>query len=355
MKRILLYIDVMYCGGAQRVMAVLANYFDENKYDVVLVTDFPPTKKEYPLSKTIQRFFLRPNNNGNIIFKNFSRILNLRKIVKKQSPDVILSFLGRPNLRMLISTIGLKCKKIVSVRNDPNKEYGSYYLKKMLANILFCLADGCIFQTDEASKYFWKQISNKSKIIFNPVDDKFYKIPYNKNRKGIITIGRLEQQKNHKLLIDAYALCLKRNIKEDLFIYGDGKLRGELESYVKEKGIEDHVHFKGVVINVQEKLGDAKLFVLSSDYEGMPNALMEAMASGVAVISTDCPCGGPRTLIQNEMQGILVPCNDTEAMANAIIKILNGKYLDIGKNARERAASFETEKIVKIWEEYLFK
>lgn len=354
-KKIIFYIDYMDNGGAQRVMSVLANYLDNQGYKVILVNDFKPIAYEYPISSNIKRLFLRENNAGNPIIKNIQRIKNLRRFTKKYSPDVVLSFLGRPNKRMLIATIGVHCKKIVSVRNDPNKEYGKSYLKKILANCLFCLADGCVFQTEDASRYFWKRIRKKSKIIFNPVDDKFYKMPNTKSRKSIITVGRLEPQKNHKLLIDAYEQCLKGNIEDDLFIYGDGKLRKELEDYVEEKGIGSHVHFEGVVANIEEKLNEARLFILSSDYEGMPNSLMEAMASGVAVISTNCPCGGPKTLIQNENQGILVPCNNKDAMTRAMEKVLNGKYLDMGKNARERAEDFKTDKIVKIWEEYLFK
>ena len=355
--KIILYIDVMYRGGAQRVMSILANYLSSKKFDVVLITDFysNDNKKEYVLSKNIKRIALQTNNQGNILIKNFTRIINLRKIIKEENPNIILSFLGRPNIRMLLSSIGLKTKKIVSVRNDPIKEYGNNIFKKIITNLIFLLADGYVFQTSDAKKYFIKRIQKKSKIILNPVDDKFYNMKSIKNRHNIVTVGRLEPQKNHKLLLDAYAEIVKEYPQEDLIIYGDGSLKQELVNYAFKKNISQKVHFKGNIENVEDKLNKAKVFILTSDYEGMPNALMEAMAIGVACISTDCPCGGPRALIENNSQGILFPCNDKNKLITAIKKVLDGNFIEIGTNAKLRAEEFRMNKIMKEWEEYLFK
>lgn len=355
--KIILYIDVMYRGGAQRVMSILANYFSSKKFDVVLITDFysNDNKKEYVLSKDIKRIALQTNNQGNILIKNFTRIINLRRIIKEENPNIILSFLGRPNIRMLLSSIGLKIKKVVSVRNDPIKEYGNNIFKRIITNLIFLLADGYVFQTSDAKEYFLKKIQKKSKIILNPVDDKFYDMKLIKNRHNIVTVGRLEPQKNHKLLLDAYSEIVKEYPQEDLIIYGDGSLKQELENYALKKNISKKVHFKGNVENIEDKLNTAKVFILTSDYEGMPNALMEAMAIGVACISTDCPCGGPRTLIENNSQGFLFPCNDKKKLITAIKKVLDGNFIEIGANAKLRAEEFRTNKIMKEWEEYLFK
>lgn len=355
-EKVIFYIDTMQRGGAQRVMSVLANNLSDLNYDVILINDFKLQNpdQEYAINPQVKRFFLRENIDGNVLTKNFERVKSLRKIVKREKPSVIVSFLGHPNIRMLLATFGIKCRKIVSVRNDPNKEYGSNFIKRTITNLLFLLADGCVFQTPDAAQYFYKKIQNKSQIIFNPVDDKFYNIIPNKNKKNIINVGRLEPQKNHKLLIDAYANIFK-DFADDLYLYGEGSKKSELQNYVNEKGLVGRVHFMGNVIDIDKALSDAKVFVLSSDYEGMPNALMEAMVAGVACISTDCPCGGPRLLIQNSKQGLLVPCNDVNAMSKALRTILNDDCQKIGENARMRSQEFRTNKILAKWNNYLFK
>jgi glycosyltransferase involved in cell wall biosynthesis len=358
MKKILCYIDMMDRTGAQRVMKNLVTFLSEKGYEVVLVNDFDISYQDnsFDIPKTVKRIFLRKTINGNIIIKNLERMIRLRKSIVIEKPDVILSFLGRPNIRTLISAIGLDVKKIVSVRNDPNYEYGHSIVVKRLINFLFRLADGIVFQTEDAKKYFNSRIQNKSSIILNPVDSTFFLTNRKEIQNGIVTFGRLEPQKNHKLLIDAYALVASRLTDiDELFIYGEGELRDTLENYVCSIGLTDKIHFPGNVENVSEILSKARMFVLSSDYEGLPNALMEAMACGTPLISTDCPCGGPKMLIKNDLQGILVKCNDVESMANAIQKILldNEYRMKMSKKVRERAEIFEGSRIFDEWEEYL--
>lgn len=357
-KKIILYIDTMYRGGAQRVMANIANYLVDNGWDVILVNDFEPDKNvmQYQVSEKIRILYLRKELKGNKIAKNIERLIALRHIVKIESPYIILSFLGRPNKRMLISTIGLSCKKIVSVRNDPNKEYGDTKIKRKIINVLFHLADGIVFQTEGAAAYFDKKNKRKSCVILNPVDDKFYKIERKKQTRNIITLGRLEPQKNHRLLLQAYAKIANRFPDDDVIIYGEGSLKNDIERYKKEYGIDNRVKLYGNINHVEEKLASAKIFVLSSDFEGLPNALMEAMAVGVPCVATDCPSGGPRMLINNNEQGILVPCNDIDKMAEAMSKLLSDKESEImGKAAKRRAQIFRSGYILKQWEDFLAK
>ena len=356
-KKVVLYIDMMYRGGAQRVMANIANYLIEKQYSVVLVNDFEPDPDimQYQVSDKVKRVFLRKDLRGNVVKKNIDRLLELRKIVKKENPDAVLSFLGRPNIRMLLSTLGLSYKKIVSVRNDPYKEYGSSALKKWIANLLFYTANGCVFQTEDASLYFSKTIREKSVVILNPVDDKFFNIIRENKVRNIITFGRLEPQKNHILLIHAFSKVADAFPNENLIIYGEGSLRKELEKEIKDNNLEGRVFLPGNTSNVEEKLSSAKLFVLSSDYEGLPNALMEAMAVGVPCVSTDCPSGGPKTLIIDNQQGLLIRCNDAEKMAEAIKQVLSDSSAEaMGLAAKERAQVFRGENILRQWEEFIF-
>ena len=121
--------------------------------------------------------------------------------------------------------------------------------------------------------------------------------------------------------------------------------------------MEDRIIFAGDTNNVPEKLASCKIFVLSSDYEGMPNALMEAMASGVPCVSTDCPCGGPKELIINNQDGVLVPINDVDRMSSALSELLRNDRLrkKLGDNAKKRAEKFKAERIYSIWKQYFEK
>lgn len=356
MKKILFYIDMMYRGGAQRVMANLIEYFTEQGYETVLVNDFvqDSNKAQYHLPAGLKRVYLRQSLGGNKIVKNIERIVRLRKVIKEEQPDMVLSFLGRPNKRMLLSTMGMKVKKVVSVRNDPYREYGRGFFSMQFARQLFKLADGCVFQTKEAAEYFPKSVQKKSTIILNPVGEKFYSVKRSETLKNIITVGRMEPQKNQKLLIEAFSKIVKEFAEDNLIIYGEGPLRKELKNYIENLGLKGRVQLPGNVSNVEEVLAQAKIFVLPSDYEGMPNALMEAIAVGVPCISTDCPCGGPRMLISNEQEGKLVPCDNVSEMAKAIRELL------LDANARTQMTIAETRKaelfaadhIYKQWEKY---
>lgn len=358
-RKILMYIDMMSHGGAQQVMRNLADHFATEKIEVVLVNDFRLDENEaqYQLNKNIKRLYLRHTNSGNVVVKNFERVAALRRIVKKEMPDIVLSFLGRPNQRMLIATIGLKPKKIVSVRNDPQKEYGKSWFKRCLARSLFRLADGCVFQTEEAKRYFSHSVQNRSEVIVNPVNEQFYSVKRNLYTRDIVSIGRLEPQKNNALLIYAFADLANKYKDQNVIFYGDGSLKETLLQLVKEKHLDKRIYFAGDTDNVPNILKKCNLFVLSSDYEGMPNALMEAMAVGVPCISTDCPCGGPKELIKNGEEGLLIPTGNIEEMKKAIDTILSNekKRVELGNKAYVKAKEFRGEKVFVLWENYFNK
>ena len=355
--KIIFYIDTMYRGGAQRVMSVLVNSFVAMDYDVVLINDMEvqTIRETYDIDVRVKRLYLSHENTGKPFVKNLIRIKRLRALVKQEKPDVILSFLGPVNIRMLLATSGIKIRRYVSVRNDPNKEYGTNPIKKILVNMLFSKANGVIFQTEDASKYFCDKVQHNSKIICNPVDDKFYGVDRKSKSRNLISVGRLTEQKNHRLLIEAFAEITDEFPLENLYIYGEGPLRKELEQFIKEKKLENRVFLPGECENIEDKLADAKVFVLSSDYEGMPNALMEAMAVGLPCISTDCPCGGPKELITNGKDGLLFEVRNKAELIKKIEIILSDDCfrINIGQKAKEKAALYKKNIIVNSWLEVL--
>ena len=350
--KLMFYINSIKHGGAERVLTTLASQFSTD-YKCIFVTSFK-AEGEYSLNEKVKRISCFEKPIKGAIKRNYLLIKKLRKLVKQEKPDVLISFMAEPNFRALIATKGLKTKNIISIRNDPNKEYGNF-LFRFLAKRLYRKADGVVFQTEDAKNWFSQKIQRKSKIIYNQVDERFFSENFQGERKDIVSVGRLTAQKNQKILIEAFALIADK-IEDNLIIYGEGNLRNELEELIKQKGMQNRVFLPGMIQNVQEAIKGVKMFVLPSDYEGMPNALMEAMALGLPCVSTDCPCGGPRMLIQNGNNGVLVPINDVASLSEAIYKIVSMKKEErekFGEKAKETAKNFAPNVVFEQWESFV--
>lgn len=352
MKKIMFYINAIHDGGAERVMVNLAKYFSENGYDTTLVTSFRDTW-EYPVADSVKRLSLEEQEiKQSRLKRNLSRIFKLRKMCKEEKPDILVSFMEEPNFRAILATRGLPVKTLVSVRNDPNKEYAGK-LGAFVGRALLPMADGCVFQTKEAQEWFPKRLQKKSKIIYNAVKEEFYHIERKPNRGEIVTCGRLTEQKNHAMLISAFAEVVKQYPYATLKIYGEGTLREKLQNQIDSLNLNEKVFLMGATNDVAKALQTADLFVLSSDYEGMPNALMEAMAAGVPCISTDCPCGGPRELFGEDGSNKLVQCRDVNQMEKAICTVLEST--EDGTTEKKHSEIFRPEKVNKMWEKYVME
>lgn len=358
MKKILLYIDVMTRGGAQRVMANISDFLCKSGYKVLLLTDQPPKNPEieYPINRNIRRIYLE-NGKGNRIRRQVMRAVRLRRVLKREKPDIALSFLRGPNLRLLLCGLGLGAKTVVSVRSDPRMEYRGILLKG-IAKFLFSCADGVVFQTEEAALFFQKSVRTKAAIIPNPVKDTYYQVcRADWNSQDIIAVGRLTEEKRPLLLLSAFARIANCFPQARLILYGKGDLQEQLEQEAAALKLGHRVLLPGEVEDVPQRLSQAGIYVLCSDWEGMPNALMEAMATGLPVIATDCPCGGPRFLIRDQTQGILTKCGDEAGLAAALKTLLSDPELrrSMGEAARERAKAFHEDIVMNHWIAYLEK
>lgn len=339
-KTIVFYIATLTRGGAERVIANLANYFHTQGYRVYMVT-LEPEEGLYPLAKGIHKIVLRTGECRGIagrVTNVVRRVTMLRKLLKRTNAEAIVSFIGKTNLRAILASLGLKTKVIVSVRSAPEREYAGK-LRGTLARFLFCLADGIAFQSEGARAFFPKPVRKKSRILLNPLSPEFLRESFaGERRNEIVTAGRMDPVKNHKLLVEAFALVVKERPEMRLTIYGDGDCMETVKKRVKKLGLSDKVNLPGDSRDIAGDMETARLFVLSSDFEGMPNAIAEAFALGIPVVSTDCPSGGAAALVCDEETGLLVPVRDAEKMAAAILRILNDRELE--ERLRQGALAF---------------
>ena len=313
-------------GGQERVTANLANSLSDDSNMSVIVITAEESDNDYTLSEKVKRYSILEN-------KLLSDSKKLRAILNTNSVDVVVGMGIYANFLCCMSNFFLKTRVIISERNDPVHDRLSIK-SKIFRFVFYRFADGYIFQTEGARAFYSKKIQEKGVIIPNPLKDG---IPYKSNicNKEIVAVGRLSPQKNYSNLIGAFAETSKRHPEYILRIFGTGELEENLKNFCRELKISDKVVFEGFCTDVHEKIKDSDIFVLSSDFEGMPNSLMEAMAMGFPVISTDCPSGGPKSLIENEGNGLLVPVNDSNQLADALNRLIEDESFkkELGKNA----------------------
>ena len=352
-KTLMFYINAIHDGGAERVLLQLAKRFAACGYRTVVVTSFVDAW-EYPVPEGVERLSIEQEQiDQSRLRRNLSRIEALRRLIREYKPAALISFMAEPNFRAVIASRFLPVKTIVSVRNDPEREYGGR-LGRIIGKWLLPLADGCVFQTEQAKKWFPKRLQKRSKIIMNQVDERFFQVTDAGENGYVMTAGRLTAQKNQALLIRAF-VAIAGDVEEELRIYGEGELRPELEALIAGVGMEGRIRLMGASNEMPAALAGCRLFVLPSDFEGMPNALLEAMAAGRCCVSTACPCGGPEAVIENGVNGMLVPVGAEKALSAAMLELLKDekKRRTLAAAAGESAAAFRPEAIFEHWRDYV--
>lgn len=352
--KILFCIDSMTSGGAERVIANLANYLVKDKNDITILT-LLQRESSYELDSRVKYHSLKIREGKKKTFDKIKSIFENRKkyfeYLKDNPQDIVIAFLPRACYYSAMVCKSMNIKLIISERNDPKSVYNNL-LKKIITKYLYAKADGFVFQTKMASRYFSKKIRKRSVIISNPVNDKFLIEPYSgKRKKNIVSVGRLTEQKNQILLIEAFNKIHKKYNDYRLIIYGDGPLRFELERKINEYNLSDKVFLPGISKNILKDIYEASIFVLSSDYEGMPNALMEALALGIPSVSTDCPCGGPQELINNNEDGLLVTPGNCKELTEALELLINDKEKcnEFSKKSNAKMKKYNVKLINKKW------
>lgn len=360
MQKIAFHLNSLQQGGAERVVSNLANRFAKEGYEVVIATEWYGTD-EFALDQKVRRVHVgltKEDENRSRISKMLRRIWYLRSFMKKEKPDVVVAFTRGVLYRALAAGIGTGIPVVISVRTDPVGHYDKK-ADKLRIPLLFPHAAGCVFQTEGAKAFFAPYLQENSRIILNPLNPKYVGVPEPAVRtKDVVQSGRLVDFKNQPMLIRAFLKVHEKHPDYTLKIYGPDSKDGTkeiLESIIHENHAEDFVKLMGGSNTLEKDLADAALYAFSSDWEGLPNALMEAMALGLPVVSTDCPCGGPKTLIEDGVNGLLVPIMDEKAMTDGILRLIEDRELAerLGREARRISERANEDAVFEQWQTYL--
>lgn len=351
---ILFVMPSMGYGGAERVISILANNFAQKGHSVKILTTSSTKPSVYKLNKKIQLQGI-PSVNAKNAAALFKLLRKIREITKAFNPNIIISFINDVSAIMLLANLGTGYSLIHSERNDPSKT-NKGVKDKMFKFIVKLCASGFVFQSNGAKKLYPKRVQKKSCIILNPISTENLPKHYDGEReKIIVTAGRLHPQKNQQMLIRAFSHIAEEYPEYSLVIYGEGTLRETLQKQIDALGMAERIFLKGNTSDLLEKMNTASIFAFTSDYEGLPNALMEAMALGLPCISTDCSPGGASELIQNKVSGILVPAKDEMQFTEGLRYLLShpNKAAEMGNEARKIIEIAKQNTIAFQWEEFI--
>ncbi|GJL84782.1 MAG: glycosyl transferase [Micavibrio sp.] len=354
-KNILFIIHSLHGGGAERVVCSMANYWAKKGEGATILTlAGPDVPVSYPLSSQVKKRSLNASGkNKNALLDNVERIKKLSHAIKEEQPDVILSFMEATNILSILAARGLKIPVIVSDRIDP-KLYSYGYIWRFLRNITYPFASSFVVQTKTVLGRYPSFLARKATVIPNFVDVKSDDSEKGTKKNIICAMGRLNKQKGFDILLHSFAKVADQFPEWSLVIWGEGEERKNLEKLRDDLVLSQRISFPGFSEKANAEIKNAGLFVLSSRYEGFPNALMEAMACGLPVIATRCLCG-PEELIKDDQNGLLIPTEDVDALATAMISLLEDKATRerLGLEAQKVQDEYNSDHIIKMWEDLI--
>ena len=352
--KLLFMIGIIGNGGAERVIANLSKQFAHDGHEVYITTIYS-NRRDYDIDSNV-RTFSANNESQSQSIRVIKRVFSIRKLVKQINPEVIISFLSDVNMYVIVSLWGLKYKIVISERNDPGNDPPQKWMRR-IRNLLYAKANGIVFQTEDAEKYFDGILpaTIHRAVISNPL---FSDLPlYNPAVpcRHFIAASRLCKQKNLPMAIEAMRLLVPDYPDCTLSIFGDGPEKDHLQELINTYNLNDHVSLEGFKPNIYAYMQKACALIISSDYEGMSNSMLEALGIGLPVIATDCPVGGARMFIENGMNGYLIECGNSTSLANAMKAILTDHTMAsrFEENARAIRERLSITSIAQQWYDFL--
>ncbi len=348
--KICFIIGALKFSGAEKVLSSLAAHLHQQGHDVHVVLTLPseaaPQDPPFALHEVHAR--------GARPLRILQRARRLRQTIKTIAPDVSVSFGYANNINCVPALIGNGVPHIVCERNNPIYDPPGRWPAR-LRGAIYPWASAAVFQTETIRNLFSARVRRKSAVIPNPVIDVYPSPPQESSkpeRPSIVAVGRLsDRDKNQSLLIKAFARLASEFPSWTLDLYGDGPDRHVFEDLIQESGLVDRVRLCGQVENPYEALSHADVFALPSRTEGMPNALIEAMAVGVACVATDCSGGGVAALITHERNGLICANEDEASLATALRRLMSDRELrrSLGTEARKIRETHSLDRIGLEW------
>ncbi len=339
-------INTLQVGGASKMLTYVSNDASEWFGKVYVISLFDNEKTEKLNSSIVQiplgRCVKRAKDKAALFTK-------LRRTISKISPAMVCAFVSDVAFYTRIATLGMKTVMISAERGDP------YTLpQKWVRRVrwTYSKSDYCVFQTKQGAEFFGDKVIEKSFVIPNPyIPTGSAALADGEKRKTVVSGGRLVAQKGFDILISAFAKVIKKHPEYRLTIYGEGQDREKLEKQVRDLGLESLVDMPGYVDDLQERIYGDGIFVLSSRFEGIPNALIEAMAAGLPCIATDCTPGGPSFLCGDNERGLLIPMEDSDIMAEKILYLIENPSVaeKLGANAKGITETLDKKVITSMW------
>lgn len=365
-RHILFLVSGMQGGGAERVASTLCNYWVNKGYKVTLMPTFSGRGDcIYHLDEKVKLDYLadRVAGNKSLIWNRFLRFWTLRKIILRDKPDVIISFLTHVNVAAVLSAFGSKIPVIISERTYP-PSYPLGFVLTALRKLVYPFASAIVMQTDQGLAWLKDNASqNNGVVIYNPVAYPMINSPpivipkdiITKPRKVCLSVGRLDEGKRFSEIISAFNKVAKKFFDWDLVILGDGPEREQLEIEISNLNLQDRVYLPGHAGNVSDWYSFADAYVMNSRYEGFPNTLLEAMAHGLPVISVNCDTG-PKEIITDGIDGLLLNSLESNSgLASAMQKIFQDPVFSrsLGQAATKVRKRFSLDYIGSKWDDLI--
>ncbi|MCR5179556.1 MAG: glycosyltransferase [Lachnospiraceae bacterium] len=360
MKTLAFHLNCLCQGGAERVVSNLANEFAAQGYRVFVATEWEE-EDEFPLDERVTRVHvgLRPEDeHKNRIAKFFLRVKYLREFLEKERPDVLIPFAQRANYRALMAAGKTRTPVVVCVRTDPVGHYDALS-DKLQIRWLFPKAAGAVFQTGLQRAFFRPYLQDNSTIILNPIHPKYFgRLRPAVRDKSVVHHARLVDFKNQPLLCRAFVRVHEKHPDYVLKIYGPDSHDGTkeiLDSIIKENDAAEWILLMGGCDTLEEELPKGAVYAFTSDWEGLPNSLLEAMALGMPIVATDCPCGGPAEVMRDGENGLLIPIKNEDALVDALNRLIENEDMAerLGMEARKIENIASGEAVFRQWRDYL--
>lgn len=347
-------------GGAEKMLVCVANNLSNKGYKVTIVNYDSVRNNLHDYKRAIDKSIkvISYSSQYSGIRLKFDKILFTYRTARQYQADVLVCFTSFPSFVGKIVGGLLKIPSIMSERGNPYVTINKKNLNTRLELFVINHSDGAVFQIQGASEFFSKKLQLKGTIIPNPIsiDEHIDYIPIDKREKSIVSVGRLDNyQKRYDIMFKAFAIFSQRHSEYVLKIYGTGADEEKIRQFAIDEKIKDKVLFKGVTNNPIRDISTDGIFLITSDYEGISNSLLEAMAAGLPCVSTDSSPGGARMLIDNKINGLLCPIRNPDAIADALNLFVENRHLaeKCGKEARNVISRFDKNVIIGKWENYI--